>query len=182
MLHSSHLFTLSLTVDPNFTEVGETPYGRRRIATVTGGSFEGEELKGTVLPSPGGDWLLLRRDGVLQLDVRITLKTHDDHLIYMSYRGMRHGPAWVIEQLNKGEKVDPSQYYFRSTPSFETASDKYRFLNRIVCVADRPSRTDRTDLRGVSHSLADDLCQVPAGCTRGTSRDSRSSGSGRLPS
>ena len=60
-----------------------------------------------MLPSPGGDWLLLRRDGILQLDVRITLKTADDHLIYMSYRGMRHGPAWVIEQLNKGEKVDP---------------------------------------------------------------------------
>ena len=37
VLHSSHLFTLSLTVDPNFTDVGETPYGRRRIATVTGG-------------------------------------------------------------------------------------------------------------------------------------------------
>ena len=45
-LRSSHLFTLSLTVDPNFTDVGETPYGRRRIATVTGGTFEGEELQG----------------------------------------------------------------------------------------------------------------------------------------
>jgi hypothetical protein len=121
-LRTSHLFTLSLTVDPNMTDVGDTPYGRRRIATVTGGTFEGEELKGTVLPSPGGDWLLLRRDGILQL-------------IYMSYRGMRHGPAWVIEQLNKGEKVDPSQYYFRTTPWFETASEKYRFLNRIVSVA-----------------------------------------------
>ena len=100
-LRSAHLFTLSLTVDPNFIDVGETPYGRRRIATVTGGTFEGEELKGTVLPSPGGDWLLLRRDGILQLDVRITLKTHDDHLVYMSYRGMRHGPAWVIEQASR---------------------------------------------------------------------------------
>ena len=134
-LRTSHLFTLSLTVDPHMTDVGDTPYGRRRIATVTGGTFEGEELKGTVLPSPGGDWLLMRRDGILQLDVRITLKTADDHLIYMSYRGMRHGPAWVIEQLNKGEKVDPSQYYFRTTPWFETASEKYRFLNRIVSVA-----------------------------------------------
>ena len=64
-LRSAHLFTLSLQVDPNFTDVGETPYGRRRIATVTGGSFEGEELRGSVLPSPGGDWLLLRRDGIL---------------------------------------------------------------------------------------------------------------------
>src|SRR3982074_553815 len=111
VLHSSHLFTLSLTVDPNFTEVGETPYGRRRIATVTGGTFEGEELKGTVLPSPGGDWLLLRRAGVLQCDVRIALKTHAHHPIYMSSGGTRERRAWVTEQLNKGEKVDPSQYY-----------------------------------------------------------------------
>ena len=54
-LRSAHLFTLSLTVDPNATDVGKTPYGHRRIATVTGGTFEGEELRGTVLPSPGGD-------------------------------------------------------------------------------------------------------------------------------
>ena len=134
-LRSTHLFTLTLQVDPNFTDVGETPYGRRRIATVTGGTFEGEELRGIVLPAPGGDWILQRLDGILQLDVRLTLKTDDGHLVYMSYRGMRHGPAWVIEQLNKGEKVDPSQYYFRATPWFETASEKYRFLNRIVCVS-----------------------------------------------
>jgi hypothetical protein len=69
------------------------------------------------------------------LNVRLTLRTDDGHLVYMRYEGMRHGPAWVIEQLNKGEKVDPNQYYFRTTPWFETASEKYRFLNRIVCVA-----------------------------------------------
>jgi hypothetical protein len=51
-LRSSHLFTLTLDVDPNMTDVGETPYGRRRIAAVKGGTFEGEELKGTVLPAP----------------------------------------------------------------------------------------------------------------------------------
>jgi Protein of unknown function (DUF3237) len=134
-LRSSHLFTITLEVDPTIMDLGETPYGRRRIASVKGGRFEGEELKGTVIPSPGGDWLLQRRDGILMLNVRLTLKTHDDHLVYMQYRGMRHGPAWVIEQLNKGEKVDPSQYYFRTTPWFETSSEKYRFLNRIVCVA-----------------------------------------------
>ena len=141
-LRSTHLFTLTLEVNPKVVDVGETPYGRRRIATVLGGHFEGEELHGRVLPSPGGDWLLLRRDGILQLDVRIGLETHDGDLIYMSYRGMRHGPQWVIEQLNKGEKVDPSQYYFRTTPWFETASEKYRFLNRIVSVA--TGRRDQT--------------------------------------
>ena len=78
-LRSSHLFTLTLEVDPDFTDLGETPYGRRRIATVKGGHFEGEELKGIVLPSPGGDWLLQRRDGILMLDVRLSLKTDDGH-------------------------------------------------------------------------------------------------------
>jgi hypothetical protein len=134
-LRSSHLFTMTLDVDSEITDLGETPYGRRRIAAVKGGTFEGEEIKGTVLPTPGGDWMLLRRDGILMLNVRLTLKTHDGHLIYMHYEGMRHGPAWVIEALNKGEKVEPSQYYFRTTPRFETSSEKYRFLNRIVCVA-----------------------------------------------
>ena len=42
-LRYSHLFTLTLNVDPNFADVGETPYGRRRIATVKGGTFEGED-------------------------------------------------------------------------------------------------------------------------------------------
>ena len=98
------------------TDVGETPYGRRRIATVKGGTFEGEELQGTVLPRRAATGCCCGATASCMLDVRLTLKTDDDHLVYMSYRGMRHGPAWVIEQLNKGEKVDPSQYYFRSTP------------------------------------------------------------------
>ena len=66
-LRSNHLFTLSLTVDPNMTDVGETPYGRRRIATVTGGTFEGEEIKGTVLPSPDV-WLFSVRDNGIGID------------------------------------------------------------------------------------------------------------------
>jgi len=36
--------------------------------------------------------------------------------------------------MQKGEAVDPSEYYFRTTPVFETASEKYGWLNRIVAV------------------------------------------------
>ena len=32
----------------------------------------------------------------------------------MTYRGMRHGPAAVMERLNRGDTVDPSEYYFRT--------------------------------------------------------------------
>ena len=82
----------------------------------------------------GGASALLRADGTLQVDVRATLKTDDDALIYMTYRGIRHGPPEVMERLNKGEKVDPSEYYFRIAPFFETGAEKYDWLNRVVSV------------------------------------------------
>jgi len=108
---------------------------------VEGGSFEGARLKGTVMKG-GTDWLLGRVDDVLQLDVRLTLKTHDGHIIGMTYRGYRHGPADVVARLNRGEPVDPAGYYFRTAPFFETASDKYGWLNRVLAVATGDRKPD----------------------------------------
>jgi Protein of unknown function (DUF3237) len=132
-IRTTHLFTVTLQVG-EIQNLGKTPLGERRVAVVEGGSFEGPKLKGTVLKG-GSDWLLIRPDGATQLDVRLTLKTHDGELIGMTYRGFRHGPAAVIDRLNRGEKVDPSEYYFRTAPFFETASTTYGWLNRIVAVA-----------------------------------------------
>lgn len=111
----------------------DTPSGRRLIVNVTGGTFEGPRFRGEILPG-GGDWLVLRRDGSLQLDVRATLRTHDGALVYMVYRGVRHGPPEVIARLNAGEAVDPSSYYFRIAPFFETGAEAYAWLNGLVCV------------------------------------------------
>ena len=132
-ISTTHLFSVSLKVT-EIQDLGKTPLGHRRVAVVEGGSFEGPKLKGTVLRG-GSDWILVRPDGALQLDVRLTLKTHDDEIIGMTYRGFRHGPAAAIERLNRGENVDPSEYYFRIAPFFETASEKYGWLNRIVTIA-----------------------------------------------
>jgi hypothetical protein len=134
MIQTRPLFTLTLDV-PRIVELGATPNGNRRIATVTGGLFKGERLAGTVQAAPGGDWILVRPDGATVLDVRLTLETNDRQLIYMRYRGLRHGPADVMAKLAKGEAVDPASYYFRTTPVFETAAEKYDWLNRIVAVA-----------------------------------------------
>jgi hypothetical protein len=134
MIKTQHLFEISLTV-PEIVDVGRTPLGARKIATVTGGRFEGDRIKGEVMPSPGGDWLLLRADNVLTLDVRLTLKTDDNALIYMHYKGLRHGPDEVMARLAKGEAVDPDSYYFRMAPVFETGSEKYAWINRMLCVA-----------------------------------------------
>jgi uncharacterized protein DUF3237 len=126
------LFQISLKTGQPQT-LGKTPLGDRRIVPVTGGVFEGPKLKGTVEPG-GSDWILLRPDGALQLDVRLSLKTDDGALIGMNYRGYRHGPLAVIDRLNRGEAVDPSEYYFRIAPLFETSSPRYDWLNRIVAI------------------------------------------------
>jgi Protein of unknown function (DUF3237) len=124
------LFTVKFTVGA-IQNLGKTPLGERRVAVVSGGHFEGARLKGTVMEG-GSDWILIRPDAAMQLDVRVTLKTDDGELIGMTYRGYRHGPADVIERLNRGEPVDPGAYYFRVAPFFETRADKYDWLNRIV--------------------------------------------------
>ena len=132
-IRMEHLLTVRFDVSTP-RSLGQTPFGERRIVQITGGSFEGPRLRGTVLPE-GGDWILLRSDGVLQLDVRATLQTDDGALIYMTYRGFRHGPAEVIDRLNRGEAVDPFTYYFRTAPFFETGDERYAWLNRTICVS-----------------------------------------------
>jgi hypothetical protein len=114
-------------------KIGAVPHGMRSVVPVTGGDFEGERLRGKVLPG-GGDWLLLRSDGVLELDLRITLETDDQALIDMRFNGLRHGPPDAIAALGRGELVDPTSYYFRTLPRFETSAEKYAFLNRIITV------------------------------------------------
>ncbi len=147
MIQTRELFQLTLKV-PSIVDLGQTPRGIRKIARVTGGEFQGDRLKGTVHEAPGGDWMLLRPDGVLNLDVRITLETDDHQLIFMSYQGVRHGPQEVMDRLGRGESVDPKAYYFRMVPSFETSSEKYAWLNKIVCIA-----TGKRDASGPTYDV-----------------------------
>jgi hypothetical protein len=115
-------------------KIGAVPHGTRVTAPIGSGHFEGPRLHGKVLPS-GGDWTLLRGDGVLELDLRLTLETDDGALIHMTSFGLRHGPPEVIAAIARGESVDPSTYYFRTTPRFETGDPRYAFLNRLLTVS-----------------------------------------------
>src|SRR5467141_4764959 len=119
---SRPLMTVRIAAAPS-QKLGTVPHGIRSIVPVTGGDFEGPRLRGKVLPG-GGDWLLLRPDGVLELDLRITLETDDHALIYMTFQGLRHGS------------------YFRTLPRFETSTEAYAFLNRIVSVGVGEARPD----------------------------------------
>jgi hypothetical protein len=132
-LRSERLFVFQIEVrKPSI--VGATPGYDRRIGEITGGRFEGERLRGTIL-SGGSDWQSLRADGAITLNVRLVMETDDGALIGMTYLGMRHGPKEVLDRIARGDNVNPNEYYMRATPYFETASDKYGWLNRIVSVA-----------------------------------------------
>ena len=73
-------------------KIGAVPHGTRVIAPIASGHFEGPRLRGKVLPG-GGDWTLLRGDGVLELDLRLTLETDDGALIHMTFEGIRDDEA-----------------------------------------------------------------------------------------
>jgi len=114
--------------------IGATPGHDRRIGEIAGGRFEGERLRGRIL-SGGSDWQSLRADGATTLNVRLVMQTDEGELIAMTYKGVRHGPKEVLDRIARGENVNPSEYYMRATPYFETASQTYGWLNRIVSVA-----------------------------------------------
>jgi hypothetical protein len=138
-MDSRLLMTLEVTVaDPQ--KIGAVPHGVRVTAPIASGRFEGPRLRGRVLPG-GTDWTLLRADRVLELDLRVTLETHDGALIHMTSFGLRHGPPEVIAALARGERVDPATYYFRTLPRFETGHPSYAFLNRLVAVASGDRRS-----------------------------------------
>ena len=131
-LRARPLFIFDLQVQPA-SMIGNTPDGDRRVGIILGGRFEGERLRGK-LQSGGSDWQSLRTDGTMALDVRCVMETDDGHLIGMTYRGMRHGPPAVMERIGRGEVVSASEYYLRIAPFFETSSEKYGWLNRVVGV------------------------------------------------
>jgi hypothetical protein len=135
MEHLPHkpLVTLALDVDfPAMLVIGQTPAGLRRIAPVTGGQFSGDRLNGNVLP--GADWVLNRSDGVMVIDVRLTLKTDDGALIYLSYQGRFLAKAEAMARFAKGALLQPDEYSLAITAKFECGDDRYSWLNNVIAV------------------------------------------------
>ena len=114
-------------------ELGDSPRGRRRIIPIVGGTVTGERLNGRIL-NLGADWQTILADGNAELDTRYSMETHDGALIDIRNFGYRNGPPEVIAALGRGEPVDPSLYYMRTHPRFETGDSRYAWLNRLICV------------------------------------------------
>lgn len=109
------LYSIHLDTDPPIM-VTDGPAGTKLIAPVSGGSFEGPRLKGTVV-TPAGDWVTIGPEGQMTLDVRLCMVTDDEATIYCTYRGL----------LLRGEDGMRAL----GAPLFETGDERYAWLNGV---------------------------------------------------
>lgn len=117
-----HVMTVKAQIDAPIA-MGATPQGQRRVINISGGTFEGTEMKGTILPG-GEDWQLVRSDGATELDARYALRTEDGSVIRV------HNQALVNPPAQAGGKQ-----YVRSTVRFDAPiGTAYEWLNKAVFV------------------------------------------------
>ena len=141
ILQTRHVFTITARVGDVVT-AGDTGHGVRRIVPITGGEVRGETVNGTVCPF-GADFQIIRPNGLIELEAKYAFETDDGAIVYVENKGIRFGPADVLQKLTRGEPVDPGQIYCRTVPKFETGAEKYRWLMEhlfVASVARHPER------------------------------------------
>ena len=120
---------LKVTLGDSY-DVGETQHGQRIVIPITGGTFEGPAIKGTII-NGGADYQLANKAlNRTELEAIYSIKTDDGVYIHVRNRGI----IWsgIDAQGN------PS-FYFKAAPQFEAPADsKYAWLNNslFVCVPD----------------------------------------------
>jgi hypothetical protein len=115
-------------------EQGVVDGKRTRFIGITGGTVSGPRLEGTVLAG-GGDWQSIHPDGLTEINARYSLKANDGTVIAVTNPGVRVAAPEVIARLAAGEDVDPTLYYFRTTPNFQVQPGVHDWLRRHVFVA-----------------------------------------------
>jgi hypothetical protein len=129
-----HAFTISIEL-AGLRWVKPTSMGASRAAVyAASGKIEGPRLNGRVIPMSGGDFPLLRPNGVIDFDARYLLEADDGAIIYMQNRGYRWGSQEVMERLARKEQVRSDEYYMRAAPKFEAPEGPHEWMSRHVFV------------------------------------------------
>jgi hypothetical protein len=126
-----HICDLAIQLDT--TQVFTTPLGTRITCVITGGLVQGPRLNGEVLPG-GGDWVLVGADSVARVDVRATIRTDDQELIFLTVTGRVRLSPDVLAKLNNGGVIGGDDTYLRTAPLFETGAEAYHWLNSTVAI------------------------------------------------
>ena len=116
---------LKVTLGEAYT-CGETQHGQRTIIPITGGTFEGPNIKGMII-NGGADYQLNNKaTGRTELEAIYCIKTDDGVNIHVRNRG--------IINSGKDEQGNPT-FYFKAAPQFEAPVDsKYAWLNNAIFV------------------------------------------------
>ena len=116
-------------------DLGQVTQGHRRIVPLTGGTFSGPELTGTLIGGVSADWQIVLPDGTALGDIRYTLKTDGGALLYVHSQSVRHGASEVLARLARGDDVNASEYTFRAWTQIETAATELDWLNKGIFIA-----------------------------------------------
>lgn len=129
-----YICELKVTTDKAMS-VGQTAHGERRIIPITGGTFEGPNMKGTVL-NGGADYQFVNKENTrTEIEAIYTIKTDDGVLIHIRNVGVVIKTPENTAKLAKGEPMDASKNYFRAAPKFEAPADsKYDWMNNAIFV------------------------------------------------
>lgn len=132
-LATDYLCSLQIEVGPVIS-LGVGPYGERRVVDILGGRVAGPDLHGVVVPG-GADWQVVRADGVVDIEAHYSLLLDDGARVEIVSSGMRFGPADVLQRMHRGDPVDPSEYFFRTSIRFQTGAARLAPLNRTLAIA-----------------------------------------------
>jgi len=97
------------------------------------GWAKGPKIVGTIL-APTGDWLRATASGSLRVDARMTLRTDDGALIYVSYGGVISMTQANFERMSGGATLTSADVYFVTTPVFQTSAERYGWLNHVQAI------------------------------------------------
>jgi Protein of unknown function (DUF3237) len=139
-LATKYVFTITAHIG-GVTSAGDIGHGIRRIIPITGGEVRGD-ITGKVCPF-GADFQVIRPNELIELEARYAFETDDGAVVYVENKGLRFGPIELLQQLKRGEPVDPRLIYFRTVPRFETGSEKYRWLMEHLFIGSAARHADR---------------------------------------
>ena len=116
---------LNVTLGEAYT-VGETPSGKRHVIPITGGTFEGPLLRGTII-NGGADYQLISADGKrTTLEAIYSIKTDDGENIHVRNQGIIYSGK---------DASGKDSFYFKAAPKFEAPQEsKYNWLNNAIYV------------------------------------------------
>ena len=143
-IQTRYVFTITADIG-EVTSAGDIGTGVRRIIPIIGGEVKGEGISGKVCAF-GADFQIIRPNELIELEAKYAFETDDGAVVYVENKGIRFGPVELLQQLKRGEPVDPKLIYFRTVPRFETGSEKYRWLMQNLFVGSAARHPDRVVL------------------------------------